>query len=61
MDPFRPQKGVEHALDHSCSSLNFVVVGIYWSCGWRTHPSPAGHRRRRRTDPSYSGTKIVAI
>ena len=53
------QKGVEHALDHRCDSLNFVVVGIYWSCGWWTHSYPAGHRYRRGTDPSYSGTKVM--
>jgi len=29
MHEFCPQKGVEHALDHICDSLNFVAVGIY--------------------------------
>ena len=50
-------------MDHMCDSLNFVVVGIYWWLyGWWTHSYPAGHRHRRGTDPSYSGTKmIVAI
>ena len=62
MDAFRHQKGVEHALDHICDSLNFVAVGIYWSCGWWTHSYPAGHRHRRDTDPGHSRTKnIVAI
>jgi len=28
MDEFCRQKGVEHALDHMCDSLDFVVVGI---------------------------------
>ena len=57
------QKGVEHALDHMCDSPNFVAVGISrWLCRWWTHSYPAGHRHRRRADPSYSGTKtIVAI
>ena len=63
MDAFCRQKGVEHALDHICDSLNFVAVGIYWwLCGWWTHSYPAGHRRHRLSDPTYSGTKmIVAI
>jgi hypothetical protein len=29
MDEICHHKGVEHALDHICDSLNFVVVGIY--------------------------------
>ena len=63
MDEFCRQKGVEHALDHMCDSLRFVVVGISrWLCGWWTHSYPAGHCHHRRGDPSYSGTKmIVAI
>jgi len=46
-----------------CDSLNSVVVGISrWLCSWWTHSHPAGHRRRRGTDPGHSGTKtIVAI
>ena len=62
-DTFCRQKGVEHALDHICDSLNSVAVGIYWwLCGWWTHSYPAGHRRHRLSDPTYSGTKmIVAI
>src|SRR4030043_1524918 len=58
-----PQKGVEHALDHICDSLNFVVVGIYWWLfGWLTDSYRAGRCHHRRGDPSYSGTKgIVAI
>ena len=58
-----PQKGVEHALDHICDSLHFVVVGIsWWLYGWWTHSYPAGRCHHRRGDPSYSGTKgIVAI
>jgi hypothetical protein len=59
MDEFYPQKGVEHALDPMCDSLNFVAVGISYSCGWWTHSYPAGHRHRRGTDPSYSGTKVM--
>ena len=63
MDKFHRQKGVEHALDHMCDSLDFVVVGTYWWLyGWWTHSHPAGHRHRRGTDPGDSGTKnIVAI
>jgi hypothetical protein len=63
MDEFCRQKGVEHALDHICDSLNFVAVGIYWwLCGWWTHSYPAGHRHHRLSGPTYSGTKnIVAI
>jgi len=54
------QKGVEHALDHMCHSLNYVVVGIYgWLYGGWAHSHPAGHRRRRGTDPGYSGTKVI--
>ena len=63
MDEFCRQKGVEHALDHMCDSLNFVASGIaeWLHDGW-SHSYPAGHRHRRGTDPSYSGTKtIVAI
>ena len=59
MDALCHQKGVEHALDHMCDSLNSVVVGIYWSCGWWTHSYPAGHRHRCSTDPSYSRTKTI--
>jgi len=60
MDEICPQKGVEHALDHICDSLNFVAVGIYWwLCGWWTHSYPAGHRRHRLSDPTYSGTKMM--
>ena len=63
MDEFYRQKGVEHALDHLCDSLNSVVVGIYWWLyGWRAHSYPAGHRYRRSIDPGNSGTKnIVAV
>ncbi len=57
---FCRQKGVEDALDHMCDSFHFVVVGIFrWLYGWGTHSSPVGHRRHRRTDPSYSGTKVM--
>ena len=60
MDAFCRQKGVEHALDHMCDSLNSVASGISrWLCGWWTHSYPAGHRHRRRGDPSYSGTKMM--
>ena len=63
MDEFCPQKGVEHALDHMCDSLNFVVVGIsrWLYDGWG-YSYPAGHCHRCSTDPSHSRTKtIVAI
>ena len=59
MDALCRQKGVEHALDHMCDSLHFVVVGISWACGWWTHSYPAGHCRRRGTDPSHSRTKTI--
>ena len=42
-----------------CDSLHSVVAGIYWSCGWWTHSSSAGHRHHRGTNPSYSGTKVM--
>ena len=60
MDAFYRQKGVEHALDHIGDSLNFVASGIaHWlHDGWG-HSYPAGHRYRRGTDPSYSGTKVM--
>ena len=59
-DAFCLQKGVEHALDHLCDSLHFVVVGIFGRLfGWWPHSCPAGHRHRRGTDPGYSGTKII--
>ena len=63
MDAFCPQKGVEHALDHICDFLNFVVVGIYWWLyGWWTHSYPIGHCHHRLSGPTYSGTKVrVAI
>ena len=63
MDELCPQKGVEHALDHMCDSLNSVASGIaHWlHDGWG-HSYPAGHRHCRGTDPGHSGTKtIVAI
>ena len=46
-----------------CDSFNSVASGISWGLfGWWTHTSPAGHRHRRGTGPSHSGTKnIVAI
>ena len=59
-DEFCRQKGVEHALDHMCDSLHFVVVGIYrWLYGWWTHSYPAGRYHHRRVDPGYSGTKMI--
>jgi hypothetical protein len=59
-DKFCLQKGVEHALDHLCDSLHFVVVRISgWLFGWWTHSSPAGRCHHRRGDPSYSGTKVI--
>jgi hypothetical protein len=63
MEPLCRQKEVEHALDHMCDSLHFVVVRIsWWLYGWWTHSYPAGHCRHRLSDPTYSGTKtIVAI
>ena len=63
MDEFCRQKGVEHALDHMCDSLNSVAVGIsHWlHDGWG-HSYPAGHRHHRVSGPTYSRTKnIIAI
>ena len=60
MDEFCRQKGVEHALDHRCDSLDSVASGIFWRLyGWWAHSYPAGHRHRRGTDSSYSGTKMI--
>ena len=57
-DAFCRQKGVEHALDYRCDSLHSVAVGISRRLyGWWTHSYPAGHRHRRRADPSHPGTK----
>ena len=63
MDAFCRQKGVEHALDPMCDSLNSVASGIgEWLHDGRGHSYPSGHRHRRGTDPGDSGTKnIVAI
>jgi len=50
-------------LDHRCDSLNSVASGIaqWLHDGWG-HSYSTGHRARRGTDPSHSGTKtIVAI
>jgi len=60
---FYRQKGVEHALDHICNSLNFVAVGISrWLCGWWTHSYPVGRCHHRASGPTHSGTKnIVAL
>ena len=46
-----------------CDSLDFVVVGIgEWLHNGRGHSYPAGHRHRRGSGPTYSGTKnIVAV
>ncbi len=55
-----PRKGVEHALDHICHFLNFVVVGIseWLHDGW-SYSCPAGHCHHRVSDPTYSGTKVM--
>ena len=60
MDEFCPQKGVEHALDHMCDSLNSVASGIaqWLHDGWG-HSCPTGHRHRCSTDPSHSRTKTI--
>jgi len=57
------QKGVEQTLDHIGDSLSFVASGIaHWLYDGWGHSYPAGHRARRGTYPSHSGTKtIVAI
>ena len=57
------QKGVKHAVDDFCNSLNFVAAGIdQWLHDWRIRSRPAGHRHRCGADPSYSGTKtLVAV
>jgi hypothetical protein len=63
VDEIYPQKGVEHALDHLCDSLNSVASGIgEWLHDGRGHSYPAGHRHRGGTGPGDSGTEnIVAI
>ena len=63
MEEICRQKGVEHALDHICDSLNSVAVGISrWLCGWWTHSYPAGRCHHRLSGPTYPGTKVtVAI
>ena len=56
------QKGVEHALDHMCDSLDSVASGIgEWLHNGRGHSYPAGHRHCRRDDPSHSGTKNIVV
>ena len=57
------RKGVEHALDPICDSLNFVASGIgeWLHDGW-DHSYPVGRCNHRVSGPTYSGTKnIVAI
>ena len=60
---FRPQNGVNVALDHMYDSHYFVVVGIgQWPHDGRSHSYPAGYRHRRGAGPGHSRTKtIVAI
>lgn len=60
---FRPQNGVDVALDHMYDSHYFVVVGIgQWPHDGRSHSYPAGYRHRRGAGPGHSRTKtIVAI
>jgi hypothetical protein len=60
MHEFCRQKGVEHALDHICDSLNSVAAGIddWLHDGWG-HSYPAGHRHHRLSGPTYSGTKNI--
>ena len=50
-------------MDHRCDSLNSVASGIgEWLHDGRGHSYPAGHRHRRVSGPTNSGTKnIVAI
>jgi hypothetical protein len=63
MDAFCPQKGFDNALDHMCDSFSFVGSGnVDWlQDGW-SRSYPAGHRYRRISCPTFSGTKrIVAI
>jgi len=60
MDTFCPQKGVEHALDYMCDSLNIVAIGIaHWlHDGWG-HSYPVGDRHRCSTGPGHSRTKTL--
>jgi hypothetical protein len=60
MDEFCRQKGVEHALDHMCDSLNSVAVGIsYWlHDGWG-HSCLTGYRHHCVSGPTYSGAKVI--
>jgi hypothetical protein len=51
-------KGGEHALDHFCSSLDFVGAGIDDRLHHGlSHSCAAGHRHHRGADPSNSGAK----
>ena len=52
------QKGVEHALDNMCASLNSVVAGIskWLHDGWG-HSYPAGRCHHRRAGQSHSGAE----
>jgi hypothetical protein len=60
IDEFCRQKGVEHALDPMCDSLNSVASGTgEWLHDGRGHPYPAGHCHRRGTGPGDSGTKTI--
>ena len=47
-------------MDHFCDSFDSVASGIGQRIhDWRVHSYPLGHRHRRDTDPSDSGTKIL--
>ena len=60
MDEICPQKGVEHALDPMCDSLNIVASRIaHWlHDGWG-HSCLTGHRHRYSTGPGHSRTKTL--
>ena len=47
-------------MDDMCHSLNFVAAGISQRLhdGW-SHSHPPGHRTRRGSGPTHSGTKAL--
>ena len=56
------QKGGSNVVDDCCGGVDFVAIGISWRLyRWWTHSYPAGRCHHRRGDPSYSGTKGIAI
>ncbi len=56
------RKGADHAMDHFCNSLDFVVIRIRQRLyDWRIHSYPPGDRHRRGTDSNYPGPKTTIV